>query len=425
MLNEQPRSTSLLSNRLPMLCSALTLVCALMVLGVAAQAQTFTVLHNFTGGQDGATPKAGITLDQAGNLYGTTAKGASFAGNCSVLGGCGTVFELKRENSGWLFNPLYTFHFSDGASPLARVVFGPEGLLYGTANQGANVNQFCGITLGCGVVFSLRPPATFCRSVPCSWTETVLYKFTGGFDGFAPCFGDLVFDPSGNLYGTNAGGANGVVYELSPSGNGWTFNSLYDFSLGQFFYTTEAAGVILDPAGNLYGAVQSGGLYGGGAAYELTPSSPHWTFTDLHANTGGSDGGLIRDSSGNLYGTTLKGGANGGGIVYELSPSNGGWTFTTLYSFSGGGGSYAVLTMDTAGNLYGTTTLDGAYKQGNVFKLTPSNGSWTYTSLHDFTGGEDGARPLGQVTLDASGNLYGTAPGGGTNNKGVVWEIMP
>jgi uncharacterized repeat protein (TIGR03803 family) len=140
---------------------------------------------------------------------------------------------------------------------------------------------------------------------------------------------------------------------------------------------------------------------------------------------GGSDGGLMRDSAGNLYGTTLTGGDNGGGTVYELSPSNGGWTFTTLYNFSGNGGSFAVLIMDAAGNLYGTTIGDGAYGQGNVFKLTPSNGSWIYTSLHDFTGGSDGSQPYGQVTLDANGNLYGTASIGGPDNKGVVWEITP
>jgi uncharacterized repeat protein (TIGR03803 family) len=140
---------------------------------------------------------------------------------------------------------------------------------------------------------------------------------------------------------------------------------------------------------------------------------------------GGSDGGLIRDSSGNLYGTTLSGGTNGGGTVYELSPSNGGWTFTTLYNLSGNAGSYAVLTMDAAGDLYGTTTGDGIYGHGNVFKLTPSNGDWTYTSLHDFTGGSDGGTPFGQVTLDASGNLYGTASVGGANDAGVVWEITP
>jgi uncharacterized repeat protein (TIGR03803 family) len=392
-----------------------------------ANAQTYSVIYNFTGGQDGSTPKAGVTLDEAGNLYGTTATGASFSGNCNPIGGCGTVFELKRRSSGWLFNPLYTFQFSDGASPWARVVFGPEGLLYGTTTYGGNVNQFCSAFPGpgCGVVFSLQPPATVCKTALCPWNERLLYKFTGGIDGSFPGYGDLVFDQSDNLYGTNPGGQNGVVYELSPSGDGETFNVLYTFSNSGWFYNNQGAGVILDPAGNLYGAVQGGGPYGGGAAYELTPSSPYWTFTALHNNTGLSNGGLMRNSAGHLYGTTEWGGAYGGGTVYELSPSNGGWTFSTLYNLSGSSGSNAVLIMDAVGNLYGTTLLDGAYGQGNVFKLIPSNGEWLYTSLHDFTGGSDGSQPYGQVTLDANGNLYGTASIGGPDNKGVVWEITP
>jgi uncharacterized repeat protein (TIGR03803 family) len=98
---------------------------------------------------------------------------------------------------------------------------------------------------------------------------------------------------------------------------------------------------------------------------------------------------------------------------------------TTLYSFSGNYGSFAVLTMDASGNLYGTTFQDGAYGYGNVFRLTNSNGNWTYTSLHDFTGGSDGGQPFGQVTLDANGDIYGTASIGGAYGDGVVWEIAP
>lgn len=390
-----------------------------------AESQTYSVLHNFTGGQDGATPKAGVTFDQAGNMYGTASTGASFAGNCDILGGCGTVYELKHHNSGWLFNPLYTFQFSDGATPQSRVVFGPGGLLYGTGTYGGNVIPHVCANEGCGVVFSLRPPATVCKSALCPWTQAALHKFDG-YDGAAPCTGDLIFDQSGNLYGTAAFVMDGEVFELSPSGSGWTLNILYEFPpLPAPGYINGASSVIFDPEGNLYGATQIGGPYNGGAAYEITPSSPYWTFLDLHDNTGEEDGGLMRDSAGNFYGTTFSGGDNGGGTVYELSPSNGGWTFTTLYSFSGTGGSWAVLTMDAGGNLYGTTLLDGAHGQGNIFKLTPSDGGWTYTSLHDFTGGSDGGQPYSQVTLDANGNLYGTASIGGANNRGVVWEITP
>ncbi len=129
--------------------------------------------------------------------------------------------------------------------------------------------------------------------------------------------------------------------------------------------------------------------------------------------------------TGNLYGTTTTGGVNGGGTVFEISPSDGGWTFQTIYSFSGSGGPYDDLVIDSAGNLYGTTYLDGRYGWGNVFKLVPSSGGWTYSSLHDFTGGSDGASPRCRLVFDSSGNLYGTTSIGGTGGYGVVFEITP
>jgi len=131
---------------------------------------------------------------------------------------------------------------------------------------------------------------------------------------------------------------------------------------------------------------------------------------------------------GNLYGTTLTSGSGGGGTVFELTSTNNGWIFNTLYGFQGGGyypGSWGKLLMDTAGNLYGTTYGDGLYGAGSAFKLTPSNGAWTYTSLHDFTGGSDGGNPISNLVLDANGNLYGTASYGGPYNAGVVFEITP
>ena len=425
--------TSVLNRRTRGAVLVLVLVCALeIVTALSARAQMFSVIYNFTGGQDGANPQAGVTLNQAGNLYGTTARGGSLSGDCTARGfgtygdGCGTVFELKRENSGWLFNPLYIFHFDDGALPLARVVFGPDGLLYGTTSMGGNVNRNCDEVpaTGCGVAFRLQPPATVCKSALCSWDEAVLWKFEGGIDGQFPSRGDLTFDSSGNIYVAAIIGD----LELSPSDNGWTLHTLYPFSgppTDEFYDQFPVGGLILDPAGNLYSVGQSGGAYGGGGVYELTPSYPYWTFIDVHDNVGGTDGGVMFDSAGNLYGTTGSGGDYGGGTAYELSPSDGGWTFATLYNFSGSFGSYAVMTMDAAGNLYGTTVGDGAYGQDNVFELTPSNGQWIYRSLHDFTGGSDGGQPYGQVTLDANGNLYGTASMGGANNAGVVWEITP
>ena len=113
------------------------------------------------------------------------------------------------------------------------------------------------------------------------------------------------------------------------------------------------------------------------------------------------------------------------GTVFELTPSGGGWSLTVLYQFARGIVQYANLAMDTSGNLYGTTYAGGTHGLGSVFKLSPSNGSWTYRSLHDFSNGSDGGYPISDVVLDSSGNLYGTASSGGTSGFGVVWEVTP
>lgn len=167
-----------------------------------------------------------------------------------------------------------------------------------------------------------------------------------------------------------------------------------------------------------------------GTVYELTPSGSGWTEQILHNFQNGDDGiwpigGLLLSPSGNLYGTTSTGGTNGGGTVFELQPLKASWIYTLFYSFTGSGGPEASLTMDAGGSLYGTTYYDGAYGWGSVFKLTPSNGGWSYTSLHDFTGENDGSRPISDVIFDAQGNLYGTASLDGANGQGVVWEITP
>jgi len=410
-----------------------------------AHAQTFSVIHTFTGGADGATPLAGLTLDRAGNIYGTASNGGASR--------VGTVYRLKPSGSGWIFGVLHAFtDVPDGSYPVGGVIFGPDGALYGTTFYGGS---YCvpDTDQGCGTVFRLSPPATFCRSVSCPWTENVVYSFQGYGDGTDPS-GDLVFDPQGNAYGTTySGGAYnqflhgclqrgdggcGTVYQLTPTGSGWTHNVLYQFDGQTGAYPgigTTGSDVKLDQFGNLYGTTPQGGLgigggnYGYGVIYELTPSTGYWAENILHYFTGGDDGafpgGLTFDRAGNLYGGTGSGGLNGGGTFYELMSSMGGWNFNLLYSLSGSGGP-GDLTMDGTGIIYGATYGEGAYGYGTVFKLSQSDGVWTYQDLYDFTGGSDGAHPS-NVALDASGNLYGTTTAGGSNqcNCGVVWEITP
>ncbi len=159
-----------------MVLAAIASALLLIFAAAESQAQTFTVLHNFTGGADGAYPYAGLTMDQAGNFYGTTANGGNTAGDC-VFNGCGTVFKLKRAGSGWILSPLYSFSGPDGNSPQAGVIIGPDGSLYGTTIYGGTANA--------GTVFKLSPPPSACKTALCPWRETVLYSFQGGSDGEA------------------------------------------------------------------------------------------------------------------------------------------------------------------------------------------------------------------------------------------------
>ncbi len=432
MSNSGQHGIWIFENGLPAttLTLAITILLALTLISAqSAQAQTYNVIHNFTGGGDGADPRAGLTKDAAGNFYGTTRDGGRY--------GLGTVFKLALKGSNWILTPLYSFAGGDdGANPDARVVFGPDGNLYGTTNFGGGgaCSEHGG--QGCGTVFKLTVPATACKSAICSWTETVIYRFMGGSDGEAPGYADLIFDPAGNLYGTTSFGGGGgmdcsgtncgTVYELTPSGGGWTESIIYRFNPLPDGYAPDS-GVTLDSAGNLYGTTYYGGTYGPGVVYELSPSGSGWTEKLLHefGRTGDDGGnpvaGLIFDASGNLYGATSGGGSGGGGTVFELTPSGGNWTFSVL----SGAGSVASLIMDAAGNLYGTTFTVGAYGYGSVFKLTPSGGGWTYTDLYDFTGGNDGANPESTPVFDVSGNLYGTTRSGGTYGNGVVFEITP
>lgn len=373
----------------------------------AAHAQTITVLHSFG---SGSSPLAGVTLDRAGNLYGTTEQG-----------GPSTVFKLSHAGSGWILNTLYTFnHPNDPTDVYAGVAFGPDGALYGTAYEGGQFNL--------GAVFSLQPPAAACKSVSCPWTLTILHSFDGS-DGTHPDLGNLVFDSAGNIYGTTFGGGahvRGTVFKLTRS-NGWAESVLYSFTGGSDG-GSPYNGVTFDSAGNLYGTTSVGGS-GYGTVYELSPSGSGWTESTLYSFTGGDDGatpigGVAIDAQGNLYGTASSGGSDGVGTAWELSPSNNGWAFTVLHSFSGQTtpGPLATPTLDAAGNIYGTSETNGE-GFGSAFKLTPTGGGWTYTS-YDFNQ-SDGQYPGCSIALDANGNLYGTAPLGGHGDNGVVWEITP
>jgi uncharacterized repeat protein (TIGR03803 family) len=360
---------------LPLVKRACSLATALAftfsaALTLTAHAQTETVLHNFSGGSDGGYPHSTLISDLAGNLYGTTENGGDSNIKCSSS--CGVVFKLSRESSGaWQETVIYSFTGNDdGANPVAGLVADTAGNLYGATVVSG--------TFGWGNVFKLAP------ATGGSWQFSTLHSFTGGTDGGAPD-ASLLFGSDGRLYGTtSAGGASGLgaVFSLAPSsGGGWSEKVIYSFAGGKDGSNPQSA-LIQDARGSLYGTTVSAGTWGYGTAYKLTPTSNGWKKSVLHAFRKAGDGGspyagLTLDAAGNLYGTTFIGGdtqascfvANSGcGTVYELSPnSSGGWNFSVVHTFGGGsdGGSpLAGLTLAPGGILFGVTNSGGVAANG-------------------------------------------------------------
>lgn len=281
---------------------------------------TENVLYRFSGA-NGQQPYAGVTLDAAGNIYGTTFVGGS--GNCTD--GCGVAYELTPSGSQWNETVLYSFTGgNDGGYPVASMIFDSQGNLYGTAARGG-IGSCGGVT--CGVVFELTPSGS-------SWAETVLYSFKGGKqDGGGP-IGALVFDPAGNLYGTTNGGGSqtcndgcGTVFELTPSANAWTETVIHKFQSGWDGAVPYNVALVRDQAGALYGTTLLGGrsTCDCGTVFKLTPgSNGKWSRSSLYAfdgkHGGNPDAGVTLDPKGNLYGTAGGGGARGFGVVFEVTP---------------------------------------------------------------------------------------------------------
>ena len=420
---------SILFNRFPRRALAALSVLAMLALP-SAHAQTFTVLHTFTGGGDGANPDSGVTLDSAGNVYGTTFEGGFTHGSCAS--GCGTVFKLTHANGHTVLQTIYAFQgLQDGAAPGASMVFGPDGALYGTTLQGGAGDI--------GSVFRLTPQPSLCRSISCSWLDSH-YSFPAGYMDGSPSAGALIFDNFGNMYGTAGfGGAGncGLVYEMSQRGGTWTETILYNFD--EPTPCEPIGGVIFDASGNLYGTTTRGGPADRGTIYQLTPHGVTWSETVLYNFTGQQDGGypqagLISDGNGGFYGAASVS-SPGGGTIFHLTQSGGTWNFSVIYTLPGNSNNTGVLrdlTMDAPRNLYGATYTGGAFGRGSVIKLAPSDGGWTYTDLQDFDGGFDGAEPACKIAIDAIGRLYGTTFYGASEGNtcpqegcGVVWRITP
>ncbi len=394
-------------------------------------ADSLQIIHTFVAVQKGARPRAALTSDSTGTLYGTTYTGAP--------DGNGTVFQLTPPGGGskkWVQTVLHRFNKKGkkGILPDSSVVLDAQGNLYGTTSEGG-IND-------AGVVFELVRPANESDQ----WKEVVLHRFTGGRDGGTP-HGTLVFGPDGALYGTAGFGGTlgaGIVFKLSPAGSGgWKEKVLFNFgndASGGYPYSIP----VFDHAGNLYGTTLNGGNAGNGVVFELSPPSGRgapWTETVLHSFDDATDGaeprmGVIIDAAGNLYGTTESGGSIGYGVVFEISPPTGGgqaWTETILHNFGfspdGGSPVYSKLVMDGGGNLFGTSQVGGTLHNGVVFKLAPParrDGEWTQSVLHIFADSPDGSQPEAGLTLAADGSLYGTTFfGGAASESGTVFKVTP
>ena len=325
-----------------------------------------------------------------------------------------------------------------GNEPWAGLIRDSAGNFYGTTNSGGTGSNSSCPRSGCGTVFKLSPASGG------GWIETVLHNFNWT-DGANPS-GNLMMDSAGNLFGSaiqgGAFGNCGTLFELTPNGKKWTFQTIYNFCSqpngvdGMYPLTP----MIKDRAGNLYGVASEGGDADRGVAFEMSPASGGtWTYKILHtfseANNDGTYpvGALTFDASGNLWGTTETGGStNNSGTIYEFTPTaGGGWAYTLVYAFGNPTADvqapFSGVVIDGAGNMYGTAYQGGANYEGGVFELSPkAGGGWTETVIHSFNG-NDGISPYyGNLAMDAAGNLYGTTLRGTSRARyGTVYKLSP
>jgi hypothetical protein len=403
-----------------------------------------------------------VVFDKQGNLYGATTGGGP--DNCfPIAGECGLVFRLAppaKKGDPWTETILYQFKgktSNDASVPAGGVVLDAAGNVYGTTAYGGTGDcVLLGTSAGCGTVYELSPPTK--DGDP--WTETLLYSFKSGNDGYFP-WGSLTFD-AGSLYGATQfgggkgntcnefyGGNCGTVFELSPpkqKGGKWTEKVLYSFGAARDG-TNPNGGLVLNRKGTIYGTTLYGGYYGGGCAkvgcgtvFKLKPPSGKgetWTEEQIHVFKDGNDGGwpqtgVTPDAKAYLYGTTI-------GTVFRLTPplsrTSTSWGLATLYTFVGCGSGcdpQGTLIFDLSGKIYGTT-YSALSTSGTVYSLVPptrKGGAWTFSILYGFLGAPDGAQPQAGLVFDKAGDLYSTTQKGGTGSCsfygcGTVFEVSP
>jgi hypothetical protein len=453
----------------------LAAVCSLV--SAASAGWQEKVLYSFQGGaNDGFFPAGGVVFDKQGNLYGATTGGGK--ATCAPFGSeCGTVFQLSppaQKGGSWTETVLYQFQgkgSNDGSVPNGGLIIDAAGNLYGvTAYGGTGYCLLLGANAGCGTVYELSPP----QQPGGAWTETTLYSFATAKEGYL-AIGNLVFDSAGNLYGATwfggdkgttcdslYGGQCGVVFELSPpktKGGEWTETVLHSFGgmeAGSGLSIGDGAnpngGLVFDSKGAIYGTTYTGGFecphdsgQGCGAVFKLVPPAKkdgNWIETVVHrfhrdaADGGYPQTGVIVDSKGRVCGTTVNGGPGAYGTAFCLTPpssESGSWNEAILYGFKDnnqyGADPVGGLSLDRNGNLYGTASVYGAYF-GTAFELKPDGPDWGISLLYSFKGSPDARFPAASMVFDSTGNLYSTTEWGGTGQAcqggcGAVYEIAP
>jgi uncharacterized repeat protein (TIGR03803 family) len=362
----------------------------------------FAVLHSFSGGADGGYPMAGLVAGGAGSLYGTT-----WYGGASDFG---AIYSITRDGSGFVLLHSFTGSPMDGRNPVGHLVI-DGARLYGTTTVGG--------TSGSGTVFTVNSTGV---------GFSLLSSFAGGAAGGRDPFRGLVADGAGNFYGTTYwGGASdlGGVFTIKNDGSG--FAVLHSFA-GWPDGRNPYAGLAIDGAGDLYGTTSYGGASDWGSVFTVKTDGSGLIL--LHSFTWGSEDGrnptadLARDADGNLYGTTCEGGAAADhGTVFAIKAE--GWSYSLLHSFTGGPGGdspTAGLVVDGAGNLYGTTRGGGASGWGTVFTIR--NDGSSFAVLHSFAGsGADGCHPEAGLLADGAGNLYGATADCGASNEGTIFSV--
>jgi uncharacterized repeat protein (TIGR03803 family) len=413
-----------------------TAACILALSSVAASANAEQVLHLFCSKKhclDGETPVGGLVMDQSGNLFGTALYGGTNTyGGRGVYSG-GTVFEYKPSTGNYsvIYNFCSLTKCTDGKNPYSvKLVVDTAGNLYGTTHSGG---------YGSGVVFELVGKKS-------GWQEKVLLAFcpnakrgcSGGgapLDGltYAGAASGQYYDGTSPLYGT----ASNAIFSITPGGKHPKEKVIYNVC-NQQNCPGSGTPLYIDGEGNIYGTTTNGGQSNDGTVFELSPNGSGYTETTLYnfcaqANCADGEepyGGVIMDSTGNLIGTASDGGSERHGVIFELSPNGTQWQYSVLADFDGKNGSFpeSNLTLDANGNLFGTALQGGANPRGGRKGGTVFEFDGSIETLYIFCAQPvcmDGSNPIAGVIEDSAGNLYGTTAYGGHHQDGVVFELSP